>query len=393
MSSFKVTESQALTFKILNIVIFTFVVFLCIGLPLAVLPLFVHDDLGFGAVLAGLVISLPYATTLMTRSLASSLSDRKGPKYSVLLGLLGCALSGGLSWIATLLAPWPWVSLVILVLSRAILGAAQALIGTGAISWGIGLFGGEHAAKVISTNGICSYGGIALGAPLGILLVEYFGLWSMGCTTLVAGLLAWVVACSKEAAPIIEGERMPFRTVLWKIFPNGVGLALGSIGFGSLSTFIALYYAEQNWDNAALCLTMFGLAFISARLLFADSIKIRGGYQVALLCFGVEILGLLLLWIAPNPLTALLGSGLTGFGSSLIYPALAVEILKKTPDTNRSAALGAYALFFDLALGLVGPVMGLIAGIFGYASIFLVSALLAVVGLLLVCVQYWKKTG
>ncbi|RMR41594.1 Major facilitator superfamily transporter, partial [Pseudomonas savastanoi pv. glycinea] len=48
---------MAVTQTVISIVMFTFIGYLNIGIPLAVLPGYVHSDLGFGAVIAGLVIS------------------------------------------------------------------------------------------------------------------------------------------------------------------------------------------------------------------------------------------------------------------------------------------------------------------------------------------------
>jgi hypothetical protein len=41
--------------------------------------------------------------------------------------------------------------------------------------------------------------------------------------------------------------------------------------------------------------------------------------------------------------------------------------------TSRGIAMGVYAAFFDLGLGLASPALGLIAGGTGLASVFLVS--------------------
>ncbi len=46
---------QNVTLQIVSVVMFTFIGYLTIGIPLAVLPGYVHDDLGYGSVLAGLV--------------------------------------------------------------------------------------------------------------------------------------------------------------------------------------------------------------------------------------------------------------------------------------------------------------------------------------------------
>ncbi|EPN16606.1 major facilitator superfamily transporter, partial [Pseudomonas syringae pv. actinidiae ICMP 19070] len=58
---------MAVTQTVISIVMFTFIGYLNIGIPLAVLPGYVHSDLGFGAVIAGLVISVQYLATLISR--------------------------------------------------------------------------------------------------------------------------------------------------------------------------------------------------------------------------------------------------------------------------------------------------------------------------------------
>src|SRR5690606_11357396 len=125
----------------------------------------------------------------------------------------------------------------------------------------------------------------------------------------------------------------------------------------------------------------FGVAFIAARLLFSNSIGRWGGYRVSVVCLGVELLGLLLIWLAPGASLVFLGAALTGLGLSLLYPALAVEVIQQVPASSRSAALGAFALFFDLALGVAGPLLGVLIPFTGLAGIFAVSALFAVLGL------------
>jgi predicted MFS family arabinose efflux permease len=88
-----------------------------------------------------------------------------------------------------------------------------------------------------------------------------------------------------------------------------------------------------------------------------------------------------LLWISPTTAVALVGAGLTGFGLSLVYPALGVEAIKQVPTSSRGAGLSAYAVFFDLALAIAGPVMGSVALGLGYAWIFFVAAVLSLAGL------------
>jgi predicted MFS family arabinose efflux permease len=294
-----------------------------------------------------------------------------------------------------LLSAWlqsmPMLSLISLLIGRLVLGSAESLVGSGSIGWGIGRVGAQNTAKVISWNGIASYGALAIGAPMGVLLVQQLGLWSMGVSIILLAGIGFALAWPKQAAPIVHGERMPFLHVLGRVLPHGTGLALGSIGFGTIATFITLYYASHSWPNAVLCLSLFGACFIGARLLFGNLINRLGGFRVAIACLSVESIGLLLLWLAPTPTLALAGAALTGFGFSLVFPALGVEAVNLVPASSRGAAVGAYSLFIDLSLGITGPVAGAIAAGFGFASIFLFAALAAMTGLLL-SVYLYRQT-
>jgi len=376
-------SSLSVTLQILSIVFYTFIAFICIGLPIAVLPGYVHDQLGFSAVVAGLTIASQYLATLLSRPSAGRIVDKHGTKPAVVYGLIGIAISGVLTSLAILLQDFPLLSLSTLIVARVFLGVAQGLIGVGTISWGIAQVGSHHTARTIGWNGIASYGAIALGAPLGVLMIDRLGFFSLGVALLGLALLALLTIRNKRSIPIIVGVRLPFRSVLGLIAPYGISLTLASIGYGTLTTFITLFYIDRGWTGAAYCLSIFGVCFIVARLLFTNSINRFGGYTVAMTCMAMEAVGLTLLWLAPSSAYALIGAGLAGFGLSLVYPALGVEAVKQVPSSSRGAGLGAYAVFFDLALAIAGPVMGAIALNLGYPWIFFSAALLCVLGLLL----------
>jgi MFS family permease len=369
------TASNGSTRQILGFVYFTFIVYLSIGLPLAVLPPYVHLRMGYSATLAGLVISIQYIATLASRPWAGRISDRAGAKVSVLWGMAACSLSGVVLIAAAALYTIPWLSLTVLMLSRLMLGIGESLGSTGSTLWGITTAGPEHTAKVISYNGISTFGAMALGAPLGVALETIcgkprLGLAAIGLLTMLIGAFSLALASRKGAVPVTHGEHMPFRDVIFRVAPHGFGLALGGVGFSVLATFITLFYASRNWTGAALCLTAFGVAFIVARLLFIQTINRFGGYPVAIVCLSVESLGMLVLWLASSPWMALSAAALAGFGFSLVFPAIGVEAVKRVPEHNRGTALGVYTAFSDVSFFLTGPVAGAVIGGYGYSSVF-----------------------
>ncbi|MBB1594074.1 MFS transporter [Achromobacter sp. UMC46] len=372
--------SFALTARIVSIAVFTFICYLAIGLPLAVLPGYVHGNLGYGSVLAGLAISVQYVATLLSRSHAGRMADTVGPKQTVVIGMIACAASGVFLLLAYAFERSGWLSLTAILVSRLALGFGESWVGTGSATWAIARVGPLHTARVISWNGICTYGGLALGAPLGVQLETKWSMGALGGMVLLLGLIGLGMAASRAAVAIVGGHRMAFKSVVLRVFPHGMALGLGSVGFGTLAAFVALYYASFSWDGAAHALSAFGGAFIGVRLLFAGTITRFGGFRVAQVSFLVEAAGLLLLWLAPNPAAALLGAALTGCGFALVFPAIGVEAVARVPAGSRGAALGAYSAFLDLALGVTGPIAGYISSGYGYPSIFLAAAAAVLAG-------------
>lgn len=336
-----------LNLRIVSIVMFNFASYLTIGLPLAVLPGYVHDVMGFSAFWAGLVISLQYFATLLSRPHAGRYADLLGPKKIVVFGLCGCFLSGLGYLTAGLTASLPVISLLLLCLGRVILGIGQSFAGTGSTLWGVGVVGSLHIGRVISWNGIVTYGAMAMGAPLGVVFYHWGGLQA----------LALIIM--------------------------GVALALASTGFGVIATFITLFYDAKGWDGAAFALTLFSCAFVGTRLLFPNGINRIGGLNVAMICFSVEIIGLLLVGVATMPWMAKIGVLLAGAGFSLVFPALGVVAVKAVPQQNQGAALATYTVFMDLSLGVTGPLAGLVMSWAGVPVIYLAAAGLVAIALLL----------
>lgn len=150
----------------------------------------------------------------------------------------------------------------------------------------------------------------------------------------------------------------------------GLGLALTSVGFGVITAFISLLFAQRGWDGAAWMFSLFGVGFIVARLFFAGLPDKLGGARVALVCVLIEAAGQWLIWMGPRPAWAFAGALLSGAGYSLAFPAFGVEAVRRVPPASRGAAMGAYVAFLDVALGIASPVAGWLAGVQGYGAVY-----------------------
>lgn len=377
---------------IVGFVSFTFFGYFTIGLALAILPVFIHQQLGYSAMVAGVIISLQYVTTFLFRGYAGNIVDKRGPKPAVILGMMGFIASGVLLFIAYLFREIPMLSLGILVITRLVTGFGEGLIGASPTNWAIFAVGDQHTGKAISMNGIASYGALALGAPLGVIINHSIGMGAIGILIVAVSLGGFFYAKGKRPyRGKRDAPRQSFLQVFKTIAPYGVCLALGGLGFGTISTFITLYYASLNWSGAVLCLSVFSLLFILGRIFFENFIDTYGGTKTAIACLALETAGLLTIWLANQPHVALIGAGITGLGFSLVFPALGVEAVKLVSGSNKGAALGGYGLFIDMSLGVTGPLVGGVASRFGMEYIFPFSMSMVFIGFVFAVVLNYRK--
>ena len=371
--------SHKVLLRIAPFTLIIFLIYLTVGMPLAALPLQVHDVLGFDNFIVGMTIGVQALVTLLTRQFAGVLCDRRGAKFGVVLGS-GVAVAASAIYLAAAAVPLgPSGALALLLVARVASGLAESLVMTGALAWGIGTVGVQNTGRVMVWVGIGLYAAIAAGAPIGVGLMTQqgfaggFAAVSVGMI-LVSGLALAAASFIPGIAPL-GGERLPFVKVIGRIAPFGAGLALATLAFGAIGAFGALYFQDKGWPGAGFALTGYGVAYVLTRLCFGGWPDRFGGARVAVWSLLIECLGQIMLWLAPHPAVAFAGTAFTGIGNALVFPSLGIEAVKRVPQASRGAALGAYVACFDVGFGLAGPTTGLIAGAFGYPSVFALGAL------------------
>ncbi|MFL9709594.1 arabinose transporter [Methylobacillus sp. Pita1] len=361
--------------KVLPIVMAVFVGFLTIGIQLPVLPLHLHEGLGMGTLVVGMVIGSEFVAALLTRAWAGNYADMRGAKRAMLLGTMMAACSGMVYLISLAFVETPEVSVWILLGGRILLALGQSLLVTGSMSWGIGLVGPKNAGKVMAWNGIAMYGAYAIGAPLGVAMNSEWGFQGIAVAIFFIPLLALAITVGTKGVVPTSDRRIPFYKVLSAVWLPGLGLALSSVGFGVISAFIALLFAAKHWGHSSIAFAVFGLAFIGARIFFGHLPDKIGGAKVALVSVMIEAGGQFLIWGSDMPEIAYVGAALTGFGYSLAFPGFGVEALRRAPPQTRGLAMGAYAAFLDLSLGIATPLAGAIANAWSVGSVYLVGAI------------------
>jgi MFS family permease len=371
--------------RLMLLVAILFVSYLCIAISLPVVPVFVTQGLGLGNSWAGLGVGIAFLSTIASRGQGGAFADRRGAKPAVVLGLLFYVAGALISVVAGLPALAAAPAYLVLLAGRLCLGVGESLAAVGIINWGIALVGPARSGMVLAFVGAALYGAFAVGAPVGLALLDRFGFaGTMAASAMLPclGLIAcWPLA---GVAPHPETKRPSFLSVIGTIWKHGIVVCLQGIGFAAIGAFFALAFLDRGWSHAGLGLTAFGGGFVLVRVLFGHLPDRIGGLPVATGSLAVETLGQILIWAAPHPALALAGAFLTGLGCSMVFPAMGREVVGLVAPQLRGTAMGGYAAFQDLAYGLTGPLAGMLADRAGYGSVFLIGAIAAATGFLIV---------
>ncbi|WP_051955783.1 MFS transporter [Beijerinckia mobilis] len=380
--------AMSASLRLIGVVALTFLGFFAVGLPLAVLPAYIDHDLGLGAFWAGVAMSAQYVVTIISRPRIGQLTDRFGPKPAVLYGFAGYVVAGLLTMASVPAASMPLLSFLLLLGSRLALGLGESCVGNGAIFWAMTLLGPKETVRIIAWNGIATNAALASSAPVGAVIAADHGLGAIGAATVAVAFLGLLLAGLRPGVQSpVSGEPGGTPAEVFRIVaPYGLTLALAGTGFGVIISFIALYFESRHWPNAAFALTTFGLSFMSLRPFLARAVERFGGVTVARTALLVELAGMALLIAAPTPILAMIGTALTGFGYSAIFPSLGGDAIGRAPPANRAVALALYSVFQDVSLGAVGPIAGMLITRYGYGAPFW-FALAAIISSILISLR------
>ncbi|HEU5269213.1 MAG TPA: MFS transporter, partial [Jatrophihabitans sp.] len=335
-----------------------------------VLPSFVRDRYDAADILVGSVVTATALTALLIRPVAGSQADARGHRSVMQAGAV-LVLLGGLGYFLP-------IGLAGLLLDRLLLGVGEAALFTAGAVWTVSLAPHDRRAQLIGLYGVSMWGGISAGTFGGAALrsAGYTAVWGL-CVAAAAASLALI--SSVPSPPRRPGTGKAAGLLLRPALSPGLALTLAAAGYAGLASFIVLHLQARGVPGGTVVLGCFSAVYAGTRLVIGRLPDKYGPRPVAAVCGVGEAAGLLIIAVAPNLPVAILGSVAMGMGFSLIHPSLALMVMNRTEGHQQGAALGAYTSFWDLGLAVWGPLTGLIAGAWGYRSVFFTCAACAAV--------------
>jgi MFS family permease len=382
---------------LLSIFAMVFLADVAIGIYRATFSLFA-DSLGATLTMIGIIGSIEGLTVLLTSVPIGSLSDRIERRTVVGVGLLLFAVAYFLCTLSS---------------SPALLFPIRALIGVGVSSTfyvGIAFLSDivdrREQGLSIGIYTTCMGVGFAVGSAIGGRLAEDFGYITgfgvaaiivMGSFALLRFGPAWKSA--RRHRPTIEGrESFASRLALLKREPVLLAACVGYLGIamaneGAVFNFFPLYAASLALGVAVIG-SMFSarmLASSAARLpagTLADLLSSRRIMTAAMILSMVSLFGIALS-TSPIVLTILLvGEGIA-FG--MYFASGSAAVAKHTTEANRGTATGLFIMAGSIGVTLGPLALGTAADLWGLNTVFLLTAVTLLIGLVVVMILYSRS--
>jgi len=356
-----------------------------IGATLATVPFFVLRQLHGGNVEAGVGVAALSVAVVAARPIAGRLADRHGYKIVMLCGTVICLLTG--------LAYYGAHSIGVLAAVRVLHGAGEGSVYTAGAAWLVSLCPPARRGRVVGLYGTSMWLGITLGTLAGTVAMRLWGfsaVWGFCAVTALAGLASVAAKPAPPRPPAADGggSLLPAAAVI-----PGISVSLSALGYAALASFVSLLMLSRGVANGIAAFDAFGFTYIGVRLVIGNLPDRLGPRRVAFWSALVEAAGLVIVGLAPNLATVIIGGLVIGGGLSLLFPSLAVIVINKAPDAQRGAALGAFTSFWDIGIAVGAPAAGLIASVANYADIYYVMAVAAVGSALLAVPELLSHRG
>ncbi len=346
-----------------------------IGASLPILPKYVTGPIGGGDIAVGVVTGAFAATGLLFRPIGGAVADARGRRSVVIVGALLTSLSSVLLFIKA--------GIPGLIVTRLFLGAGEGMVFTAGAAWIVDMAPAARRGRMIGLYGLAIWGGLAIGPPIGELILQAASFEAVWAFMTIAPLVGAAIAMRipERYEPAAHPQHLTYpehakRLIAREALRPGIALAMAMVGYATLAAFIVLHLDDRQLGHGALVFTAFAATVVLGRLVGGGLPDRFGGSRTAAVAAVGQASGLIVIALAQTLSVALLGAAIMGLGFALLFPSLALLVVDAVPEERRGAAMGTFTAFFDVGVGLGAPAAGAVAVLGGYGLSFALAGML-----------------
>lgn len=365
----------------------TLAYYVCVGVLIPVLPVFVENGMGSGEAMVGATAVAFSVAAVAARPGITWIGNRFGRRSMMVWGSSLSVVAG----LGHLLVTEPWQLLPL----RAVMGIGEAGLFVGASTVVVELSPDSRRAEAASYLSLSVFGGLAVGPIIGELVMGDVAKSARGLDVGRFDAVFWLMTIFAAVAAVVSlsaprwvGSRPDIgkHKVSWMqreaVIP-GMILAGGIVSWTAFSSFVPGFAKQLGLGGSAAFFTLYSILCLVIRLVGArwpERIGLKRTVMFALVCLtlGTGVVALLAseagIWV---------GTVLMGFGMSFLYPSLLAMSVQRVDDMRRVAVVASFTAFFEIGSAVGGLSLGIIGQALGKRSTFVGGAAFAAAGLML----------
>ncbi|GAB2551496.1 MFS transporter [Gracilibacillus alcaliphilus] len=352
------------------VVISNALVFMIFEMLLPTLPLFV-TSLGGEASSVGLVTGIFMLSAILIRPFAGMLTTKIDKKLLLILGILIIALSTGAYYLSS--------NITTLLIIRLIHGAGFGLATTYFATLAAEIVPKDRRGEGIGYFGVGETIAISVGPMIGIMTLELYDFQRLFFGGMAVLFLAVIMAIFIKRAPKgkeldkqVSGKFKLFEKRV--LFPALLILLIG-IAAGGIMSFLSLYAIEKEFTQVGLFFLLIAAASFIIRLISGKLFDKYGPSIILIPSSILSIIGLVILYVAVSDTMFLIAAIFYGFGFGAIFPAIQTWCINLVEEHEHENAMASFFNFFDLGIGGGSFILGLVATVTSYQTIYLVASI------------------
>lgn len=376
---------RIITPRFVLVTIATFAYYVCVGVLVPTLPVFIENGLSSGEAMIGAATVVFSLAAVVCRPALTFVGTRFGRRSLMFWG----AMMGAVSAFALVFVDQAWQ----VIPARIVMGIGEAAVFVGAATLAVELTPDGRKAESASYLSVAVFGGISVGPIIGE--------WAMGVVpesarglgvgefdrvfviTAIAALMCGLVAL---ALPAFVGERPrpePGRAKF--LHPRatlpGIVMALGFASWTGFNTFVPGYAKELGLKGSSIFFAVYSVLCLVIRLLGARLPERIGLIRSVAAAMLFILLGPLAIFVLASTTGLMVGTVFFALGVSFIYPSLLAIAVDGTDENERVHVVASFTMFFEVGSAVGALFLGIAGQMYGKRSTFLVAAVFAAMGM------------
>lgn len=376
---------RIITPRFVLVTISTFAYYVCVGVLVPTLPVFIENGLSSGEAMIGAATVVFSLAAVVCRPALTFVGTRFGRRSLMFWG----AIMGAASAFSLVFVDQAWQ----VIPARIVMGIGEAAVFVGAATLAVELTPDGRKAESASYLSVAVFGGISVGPIIGEWAMGVvpesargLGVGSFDRVFVITGVAALVCGLVALALPAFVGERPRVDTGRSKfLHPRatlpGMVMALGFASWTGFNTFVPGYAKELGLKGSSVFFAVYSVLCLVIRLFGARMPERVGLIRSVAAAMTFILLGPLAIFALASTTGLMIGTVFFALGVSFIYPSLLAIAVDGTDENERVHVVASFTMFFEVGSATGALFLGVAGQLFGKRSTFLVAAVFAAMGI------------